>query len=173
MKTEILDSKQFGIEPQEANKLKGNLPQILLERSVLENQYDDALKLDLENTDSAKIARELRLKIKDNRVKGIQQWHTNAKEYFLRGGQFVDAIKRKEIEVNHLMENKLTEIENYAENKEKERIKNLQNERENAISLYLESDVRINLGEMEPDVWEAYFSAKKLKYEQKIEEEKQ
>ena len=38
-------------------------------------------------------------------------WHTNNKSYFLTGGKFVDAIKRRENAVNEAMESKLKEGE--------------------------------------------------------------
>src|SRR5699024_3889200 len=121
MSTELVKAEDFGIEKKQEKDLMGNLPQIKKERETLEAQYSEVVKLDVDNPESSKKARELRLLIRKNRTKGIDVWHKNAKEFFLKGGQFVDAIKRKEIEVNQRMEENLLEIEEYAERKEAER----------------------------------------------------
>jgi colicin import membrane protein len=101
----------FGIEEKKANELMGNLPQIKAERNELEKMYNDVLSMDIEDIKTSKIAKDLRLKIRDNRTKGIEVWHKTTKDFFLKGGQFVDAIKRKEIAVNERMEEALAEIE--------------------------------------------------------------
>lgn len=166
-----VDPQQYGIEPKKANELFGNLPQIKDERKVLSKQYNDILKMDIELPETAKIARELRLKIRDNRTKGILVWHKTTKNFFLKGGQFVDAIKNKEVAVNESMEEKLSEIENYYENLEKERLKEVQKERVAIIAPYVEDAEKLMLSDMEEDVWEAYFTAKKNAYEKRIAEE--
>lgn len=50
----VVNPKEFGIEEKEANGLLGNLPQIKAERSVLESQYSEIIKLDLEDLETAK-----------------------------------------------------------------------------------------------------------------------
>jgi uncharacterized protein YciI len=131
MKNEVVvvNPQEFGIEENKANELMGNLPQIQSERNQLETPYNEVLKMDIENPETAKIARELRLKIRDNRTKGIAVWHKTTKEVFLRAGQFVDAVKNREIAINERMESNLEEIEKYAENKERERIEALKQAR--------------------------------------------
>jgi hypothetical protein len=167
-----VDPQQYGIEPKKANELFGNLPQIKDERKTLSKQYNDILKMDIELPETAKTARELRLKIRDNRTKGILVWHKTTKDFFLKGGQFVDAIKNKEIAVNESMEEKLSEIENYYENLEKERLKEVQKERVAIIAPYVEDAEKLMLSDMEDDVWDAYLTAKKSAYEKRIAEEK-
>lgn len=110
---------EFGIEENQANEMIGNLPQIKNERIVFETQYNEIIQMDIENSQTSKKARELRLLIQKNRTQGINVWHKNAKDYFLKGGQFVDAIKRVEVEVNERMETALEEIEKHQEIKEK------------------------------------------------------
>src|SRR5690625_916450 len=122
MKTGVIKPQDFGIETKQAKELMSNLPQIKEEREVLEKQYKNVIKLEIENPDSWKKARELRLLKQKNRTQGINTWHKNAKDYFLKGGQFVDAIKRKEASVNERMESQLLEIEKYEEIKRKQEI---------------------------------------------------
>lgn len=111
-----VNPEQYGLEPSKANEILGSLPQIKAEREILANQFHQVIQMDIELTETHKLAKSLRLKIAGNRTKGIEAWHKKAKEYFLRGGQFVDAIKRLEIDVNQQMEARLKEIEDYEEN---------------------------------------------------------
>lgn len=166
MKTEVIKPQDFGIETKQAKELMSNLPQIKEEREVLEKQYNDVIKLDIENPDSWKKARELRLLIQKNRTQGINTWHRNAKDYFLKGGQFVDAIKRKEAAVNERMESQLLEIEKYEEIKRKQEIERLNAERSSEMEMYSDFvPFGINLGEMEEEEYRKLLQGAKLQYE--------
>ena len=176
---EIVKASEFGIEEQKANELMGNLPQIVEERKVLEQQYGEVIKLDIEDSETSKKAKEVRLLIQKNRTQGINTWHRTAKDFFLKGGQFVDAIKRKEIAVNERMEEMLMGIEKHAENKEKERLAKLQQERVKILSEFVEDANERDLSGMDSEVWEAYLSTKKkahldfIEAEKKAEQERQ
>lgn len=52
--------EKSGIEPAKANELLGNLPQIQAERQVLIEQYNEVLKLDINNISTSKKASEVR-----------------------------------------------------------------------------------------------------------------
>jgi len=168
----IIDAKQYGIEETKANELIGNLPQIQSERAVLEQQYKDVIELDIEDLNTSKIAKELRLKIVKNRTQGIGVWHKTTKDFFLKGGQFVDAIKRKEEAVNIQMEETLEAIEKHAENKEKERLELLQQERLKKIEPFLENTFGLDLGNMSDEMFENFLIGSKTKHEAKIEAER-
>lgn len=167
-----IEAKSYGIEEQKANELIGNLPQIQSERSVLQEQYNEVIKLDIEEPDTSKIAKELRLKIVKNRTQGIGAWHKTTKDFFLKGGQFVDAIKRKEEAINIQMEGMLEQIEKHAENKEKERLAKLQSDRLELISPYLENTFGLDLAVMSEEMFENFLIGSKQKYEVKIESER-
>jgi colicin import membrane protein len=167
-----IEAKQYGIEETKANELIGNLPQIQSERTVLQEQYNEVIKLDIEEANTSKIAKELRLKIVKNRTQGIGVWHKTTKDFFLKGGQFVDAIKRKEEAVNIQMEETLEQIEKYAENKEKERLSLLQSERLELIAPYLENTFGLDLAIMSDEMFENFLLGSKSKYEAKIEAER-
>ena len=167
-----IEAKNYGIEETRANELIGNLPQIQEERNVLQEQYREVIKLDIEETNTSKIAKELRLKIVKNRTQGIGVWHKTTKDFFLKGGQFVDAIKRKEEAVNIQMEETLEQIEKYAENKEKERLAKLQADRLELISPYLENIFGLDLAIMSDEMFENFLIGSKQKHEAKIEAEK-
>jgi colicin import membrane protein len=135
----VINPQEYGIEESKANELMGNLPQILSERSELEKQFADVIKLDINSPVTAKVAAELRKLVKKNRTQGIEVWHKTSKDYFLKGGQFVDAIKRKENAVNERMEADLEAIEKYAEIQEAKRITELTAERMAIIEPLTES----------------------------------
>lgn len=133
-----VNPSDFGIDPKEEKNLIGNLPQIKKERDAFLSQYNQILKMDLDNPETAEQAKTLRILIVKNRTQGIVPWHKKSKDYFLNGGRFIDSIKNVEIEVNERMERTLKEIEDYAEKKEKERLDAIYNERYEIIKDYIQ-----------------------------------
>ena len=169
----VVNPKEFGIEEKDANGLLGNLPQIKAERSILEVQYSEIIKLDLDDPETSKKARSLRLLIKDNRTKGVLVWHKTTKEFFLKGGQFIDAIKNKEVAENERMEEMLEKIEKHAEIQEQKRQKELSDKRISEIEIYQEFvPFGLNFGTMPEEEFQKVFNGAKLQYEAKIEAEK-
>lgn len=168
-----VNPEEYGIEAKKASELTGNLPQIKSERDILSQRYEEVVKMDIENPETAKIARELRIKIRDNRTKGIDVWHKTTKDFFLKGGQFIDAIKRVEIAVNQRMEENLESIEKYFENKEKERKAKLNEERLSILEPYSEFvPFGINFGEISEEEFTKILNGSKLQFEAKLEEER-
>lgn len=163
-----VNPSEFGIEESKQKELIGNLPQILSERDAFQPQYDEIIRLDIEHAETSKRAKELRKLIKDNRTKGIEVWHKTTKDYFLKGGQFVDAIRRKEVAVNEQWEEKLEIIEKHAEIKEANRIALLQSEREKQLAQYGVVGVP-NLGTMQDQVWVNFLAGSKANYEAELE----
>jgi hypothetical protein len=135
------------------------------------NEFKEVAKLEITDENIPKF-RELRLKFQKNRTQGINKWHKTAKDYFLRGGQFVDAIKRKEIAVNEDVEAKLMEAEKYFEIQEQKRIEKLQQEREKELSKYVDDTFGLDLGNMQDEVWNAFLQVKKKEYEDRLEAER-
>ena len=163
----MVNPNEYGIEKSKASEIIGNLPQIQAERAILEEQYASVIALDIEDPGTAKKARELRLLIRDNRTKGINVWHSTTKEFFLKGGQFVDAIKRKEVAVNERMEDNLETIEKHFENLEKERKANLNAERVGILEPYNAFvPMGLNLGEISEDEFTKILNGSKLQFEQ-------
>ena len=168
----LVDPSKFGIQESSVKTLIGNLPEIKTERDELVKEFNSVVKLDIEDKSTSKIARELRLKIKDNRTKGLEVWHTKSKEFFLKGGQFIDAIKREESAINKEMEDKLSEIENYFEIKEKERKAKLNAERIEMLEPYNSFvPIGLNFGEISEEEFQKVLNGAKLQYHQMIEEE--
>jgi colicin import membrane protein len=171
--TEVLISpEKYGLSDETAKSITKDLPQILSEREILVSQYNEVIQMDINEPKTLKMANELRKQIKKNRTDGIEKWHKVNKEYFLKAGQFLDAIKRKEIFENERMEEALEQIEKHFENLEKKRIEDLHLSRLELIKPYTEDTTATNFGTMEQDVFDAYLSAKKQAYETKLEQQR-
>jgi len=174
LEIQTINPSEYGIEEKKASELVGNLPQIKAERDILSLQYDHVVLLDIEDSETSKKARELRLKIRDNRTKGLEVWHKTTKDFFLKGGQFVDAIKRQEVAVNQRMEENLESIEKHFENLEKERKAKLNTERIIELEPFnVFVPMGLNFGELSDDEYTKVLNGAKLQFEhQKAEDEK-
>ena len=172
LEIQTVNPSEYGIADNKASELIGNLPQIKAERAILEEQYSEVIKLDIEDPETSKKAKTLRLLFRDNRTKGINVWHSTTKELFLKGGQFVDAIKRKEVAVNERIEENLEKIEKHFENLEIERKAKLNNERIEILEPYNAFvPMGLNFGEISEDEFSKIFNGAKLQFEQQQKEE--
>ena len=170
---EIINPQDFRIDVKQAGELTNNLTQIKKEREVLENQYSEIIKLDIENIETSKKARELRLLIQKNRTTGINNWHKTTKDFFLKGGQFVDAIKRMEVAVNERMESQLQEIEKYQEIKEQKRLDLLETKRLDLLEPYKEFvPFGANIRNISDDDFTKLLNGAKLQFNANIEAER-
>jgi hypothetical protein len=166
-----VDPKQFGLEETKAVQMTSGLAPTLSEREMLIPQFEQVIQMEL-GMEAYKAAKELRARIKDNRTKGILPWHKLNKEFYLRGGQFVDAVKNKEIAVNEQMEERLEEIEKHEIRVEEQRKAALREERV-VLLLPFEVDTNfVNVEDMSDDVWANYFTGTKLAFEQRKEAER-
>jgi hypothetical protein len=149
-------------ELNEVKKSELTLPLdiIIQERAPLIEKYHKVIALELTKENVPRF-KSLRLKISDNRTKRINIWHRTAKEYFLAGGKFVDAIKKKEILINQEMEANLLKAETFIEDAEIKRLAELQAERVALIADYIEDAHQRVFSDMDQDVWEPFLASKK------------
>ena len=166
-----IDPKEFQLDEVKASELTQGLSVTLGERKLLIEQFMEVSEMDVTKT-KPKVFKELRLKIAKNRNQGIGKWHKANKEVFLRGGQFIDAINRREVAVNQEMEAKLLEGEKYFELQEKKRKEELQVKRLEEIAPYLEDLDGRDFASMPDDAWEAYLETKIREFATRIEAEK-
>jgi colicin import membrane protein len=162
--TEEIKPDLFGLELAKAQEMTSGLSTTIAEREVLKNAYIDVIELEI-NAENLPIFKELRLKIVKNRTQGIEKWHKTNKAFYLAGGRFVDAVKNKEIIVNEEMEAKLLEAEKYFENLEKQKAKELNDERISKIAPYLENAENMNFAEFSDEDFEDLVFAKKARFE--------
>lgn len=174
MELQVIDinPEKYGLNNDTADTIIKDLPAILEERKPLAEQYSEVILMDIEDPATAKRAKEVRLLIKNNRTKGIENWHKVNKEFFLKGGQFIDAIKRKEVAENERMESALEQIEKHQEIKEQQRIDKLNTERLEIIKQFVDDTTGLELGKMGDDVFEAFLTAKKAAYNDRIAAQK-
>lgn len=166
-----INPEEYGLEKPKANELTVGLAITLKERKPLIDEFNELSKVEVTEESIPKF-RGLRLRIVKNRTEGINKWHKTAKDYFLKGGQFVDAIKRQEVAVNSQMEEKLMDAEKHFENLEKDRLVKVQDQRVKQLSKYVEDAHERDLSGMDDDVWKAFFSTKKQQHEDRIAEDK-
>lgn len=166
---EVLPEK-FGIEQNKAVELMGNLPIVKSQREPLIERYKQVIQLDIESPETAKLASELRKEIVKNRTQGIEKWHKESKDIFLRGGQFVDAIKRSESSVNTTMEAELEAIEKHQERKEQARKEAIRLERVGLLAEFNGMEIP-GLGEMSDNQFEIYLTGVKSQHEAKLKAE--
>ena len=122
----------------------------------LEKEFNEITKLPIEEKSTSLKAKELRLKYVKVRT-GTADIHKQQKAFYLAGGRFVDGWKNAQLFASQGIEEKLEEIEKYAENTERQRIAQLQSEREGALTQYeVENISSLNLGLMSDDVWKSF-----------------
>ena len=165
-----VNASDYGLDETKAQEITKGLKTILAERETLKEQYKECIEIEI-TQDSIPRYKELRLMIRDNRTKGIEIWHKNNKAYFLAGGNFVDAIKRKEVAENEYMEEKLLNAEKYFENLEHDRIEKLRVERLALLKPYTDIEP-LAVANMEQSVFDNLLVGFKLAYESRISAEK-
>jgi colicin import membrane protein len=170
MQTEIVKAEEFGLEKTQVNNVDLAFSEKVKERELLSEIFGQLIKKDI-NAEVAKEARELRLKAV--KVKSsIASIHKSQKEFALAFGKYCDAWKRKETEPIQQIIDGAMEIEKFEEIERQKRLDELQRQRVEILSQYVDDANERDLSSMESDVWEAYLMAKKNEYEEKIEAER-
>lgn len=165
-----IDPKEFGLEVEQVSTIEQAFLPKIQEREALVTIYDQLITREL-TPELCKQAKEVRLKLVKVRI-GISDIHKTQKSFFLASGRFVDAWKNKETLPVEQMEEKLSEIENYFVNIEKERIAKLQSERLEECKKYTDYPIS-ELGSMSEDGYIPYLTGLKVAYASRIEAEKQ
>lgn len=167
-----LDATKFGLEESKAADIAAQFQPMLDKMVELEKEYNEVVTLPIEDPTTAKKAKEVRLKYVKVRT-GTADIHKKQKEFYLAGGRFVDGWKNAQLFASQGIEEKLEEIEKYAERKEAERIAALQADRAEQLHPYgIENISALNLGTMTEEVWSAFFTGARANYEAKIEAER-
>lgn len=166
-----IDPKEYGLEENKAADISAQFKPMLDKMVELEKEYNEVIKLPIEDPKTAVTAKSLRLKYVKVRT-GTAEIHKAQKAFYLAGGRFVDGWKNAQLFASEGIEKKLEEIENYAANLEKERIAKLQLERENELSVYeVENVEMLQLGLMTDAVWSNFLAGTKANHEAKLKAE--
>jgi colicin import membrane protein len=162
--TEEVNPKIFGLEVVKAKEMTSGLSVTIAERDILIESYKDVIQLEI-TTETLPVFKELRLKIRDNRTKGIQKWKEREKAFYLAGGNFIQAIYNKETEINESMETKLLEAEKFFENKQREVERLLNESRLEKLAPYVEDTTGLTFHEFSDEDFDDYVLGKKTKFE--------
>jgi colicin import membrane protein len=162
-----IDPKEFGLTDQTAANIAAQFQPMLDKMVELEEEFNQVVRLPIEDPETSKKAKEVRLKYVKIRT-GTAEIHKQQKQFYLNGGRFVDGWKNAQIFASQGKEAKLEDIEKYQERLEAERIAKLQNEREYALRPYVDDIAHLDLGKMHEDVWTSYFATKKQQHADKI-----
>jgi len=163
----IIDPKEFGLEEKEGATIEQSFMPKVVEREALKLMYEQIITKELTSELSIE-AGVLRKKLVKVRT-GISEIHKTQKAYFLAGGRFADAIKNKETLPIEQMEEKLFDIEKFAEMQEKKLVAELQYQRETILLGYnVENASHLMLGLMTDQIWTNFLSGTKAGFEAKI-----
>lgn len=166
-----IDPKEYGLTDVTAKQIRQQFEPMLQKMEELETEFNSVVNLPIGEKKTSEKAKELRLKYVKVRT-GTAEIHKQQKEFYLKGGKFVDGWKNAQIFASEGKEKKLEEIEKYLENLEKARIEKLNEERTALILQYINPEDVIPYGIMQADVWDAYYNAKVKAFNDKIEAEK-
>ncbi len=164
-----VDPKEFGLEPEKALTIGQSFQPKILEREALAAVYANIITKEI-SKDVCLEASECRKKLVKVRT-GIAEVHKTEKAYYLAAGRYVDALKNKLTLPVEQMEEKLSEIEKYYENLEKQRKDELRKVRFEKLSPYMETEP-FGLAEMEESVFESLLAGAIKQHEDKIEAER-
>jgi len=165
----FINPADYGVVPEKAKDIQGVFSELTIERESLRVMYGQIIGQEITQT-LCKQAGELLKKVAKNRI-GITKAHKAEKDYFLRGGQFIDAIKNRDIAIDTMMEDRLYSLKTYYEKKEEERLEQLAIDRETELLVYTDV-IPAGLGMMLDDVYSYFLEGAKVTYE-KAEKAKQ
>jgi hypothetical protein len=166
-----INPQEFGLTDEIAKNISAQFQPMLDKMVELENEFNQVVSLPIEDPETTKKAKELRIKYVKVRT-GTADIHKTQKAFYLNGGRFVDGWKNAQLFASQGKESKLEEIEKYQENLIKQAQEKLQSERIELIRPFIDDTTALNFGEMPEDVWNAYFNAKKQAYADKLEAER-
>jgi hypothetical protein len=173
MKTDLIkiNPADYGLEESKAQQIAAQFKPMLDKMVELEREYNEVIKLPVEDAETAVKAKELRLQYVKVRT-GTEKIHKEQKAFYLAGGRFVDGWKNAQLFASQGLEDNLKEIETYQERLEAERIEKIRSERWGQINQYTEIEP-FGLSTMDENTFNALLSGYKANYEAKIEAERQ
>ncbi len=167
-----IDAAQYGLESTKAAEIEAAFKPMLEKMTELENEYNTVVK-----EAAAEITLQVCNKAKDLRLKyvkvrtGTAAIHKDLKDFYLKGGRFVDGWKNAQLFASQGIEDRLKEIEEYHERREAERIESLRIERWTALQPYMDYEPE-GLGKMPDLVFDNFLSGTIASHNARIEAER-
>jgi len=161
------------IEKSKAEQIKKTFAPMVKMLEGFEDAYSDVIKSSERGIDKdlTKRAKRLRLDIAKVRIEADKA-RKSEKEEYLRAGQAIQGVYNILKWAVKDREDNLEKIEKHFEIQEQKRLEELQSRRVELLDPYVEDAHERNLSDMDEDVWDAYFQAKKKEYKDRIEAEK-
>ena len=151
-----INPTEYGLTDETAARIEAQFTPMLAKMTELESEYNAILGLNIEAPNTAKLAKDLRLKYVKVRT-GTAEIHKVQKAFFLNGGRFVDGWKNAQLFASQGKEEALERIEKHAENLERERLEKLQQLRVALLAEYVE-----NASELVYRAWNKTYSKRTL-----------
>jgi hypothetical protein len=177
MKSELIkvNASDYGLEENKAKEIENAYAPMVVMLTEMEEQFNKVVSSEI-TKDLIPIAKRLRLDIGKVRI-NADKIRKSAKDEYLRAGNAIQGVYNTLLYAVKSKEDKLSEIESYFENIEKERREKLQNERVTELSKFIDESelayVPSNICDIEESVWINYIAGAKLNFETKKEAEKQ
>jgi len=165
-----INASDYGLDSVKAQEIEAMFTPMLNRMKELEVEYNQILKLQM-SAETCQAAKELRFKYVRVRT-GTAEIHKQLKDFYLKGGRFVDGWKNAQLFASQEIEETLKNIENHYEILEAEKKAKLKEERIALIMPYVEDVNTFMLGEMTEEAFKILLSATKLQYETRIAAEK-
>ena len=168
-----LDATQFGVEKSRAKEMESAFVPMINTLKEMEAEYNALIKksnngITKELCDQAHTLRWQYVKLR----KGVDEVHQVGKKEVLLLGRAWDGLKNQYLSITNQNEETLNKIEKHFEIMEADRKAKLKEEREKLLLKYEIETEYIQLGEMNNEVWDNYFTGVKLQHENKIAAER-
>ena len=162
-----INPTDYGLTSETAANIAAQFKPMLDKMTELEEEFNKVVKMPLGEPSTEIAAKALKQSYVKVRT-GTASIHKEQKDFYLKGGRFVDGWKNAQLFASQGKEQALDDIINYRAKLEQERIERLQAERIELVRPYVEDLTGLDLGRMQDDVFEAYLSAKKKAHEDRI-----
>jgi hypothetical protein len=165
----VVKASEFGLEEIKVLAIAEKFRAAVDRMAEYEAEFQEVITLDISDPKTAVKASALRKKYAKVRT-ATGHLHKQEKADSLALGRYIDKWKNEQEKVSERIESKLEAIEKHAENLEKERIANLQKERETELAPFeVENVTALRLGEMPANVWANFFNGTKQAFIEKKE----
>jgi colicin import membrane protein len=164
----------MALEPSKAQLIKAAFEPMASMLAEFEEKYNDIIAESKQGITLEVCAKAKRLRLDVGKVRiETGKRKDKQKEYLKLEDRAIMGVHNILVWAVAEKEDNLKNIEDHFEIQEQKRLNQLQAERVELISPYLEDAQLRNLSAMESDVWDAYFNQKKKEYEDRIAAEKQ
>jgi hypothetical protein len=165
-----INASDYGLDSTKAQEIEAMFKPMLEKMTALETEYNEVLKLEI-SPETCQSAKELRLKYVKVRT-ATAEIHKQLKEFYLKGGRFVDGWKNAQLFASQQIEDTLKKIETHYEIIEAERKAKLKEERTALIQPYVEDVNTFMLQEMTEEAFQILLKGTEMQYKARIEAEK-